>query len=398
MPILAITFLMFLTFVFFPNSINRVFFESDIGLELIAILMALKLRKIHWSVSLMFLLSVVSCIIMIHHQNVYAGNLIHDFLPPISFNAQLAFRVLLSFGALPFLLEDKYFLRILFLLYFTAVTDSIYMIIKTIIWGEKFCFALLSNSAMDASFIACLLPMSFQMITKGKYKKLGLFSFFSMCIAIVLSKSSTGIAALGVASAAYLLIEYGKKSIKYIATLAALLSGVAWIYLRDELLNPNGRYSIWNMDLRFFWHETHRAIGAGAGTFFFWGPEIQKIEEIKQLMVPCGMECSLSCGLSKEQAVKVLMDQHREMSLFVWMHNSWLQIIFEMGIVGFAGIIILYYFLINRSWSKKNYLFPILVTYGFIGLTQMPLQVFMFQILGICLIILSFQPARLKNN
>ncbi len=78
------------------------------------------------------------------------------------------------------------------------------------------------------------------------------------------------------------------------------------------------------------------------------------------------------------------------MSLFVWMHNDWLQILFELGIIGLAAAIIFYICLIKHSWNKKNYLFPIVCTYGFISLTQMPLRVFVFQLLGACLIMMAF--------
>ena len=366
MSILVVTALMFATFVFFPNCTNRVFFESDIGLGFIAILLGFKLYKVHWSVALMFLISAASAILMLNYQYVYQRPL------PVQYPLQLAavaldnYVAILLFGMLPFLLDETKFKSILQLLFAAAVFDAFFMLIRSVLFGATYCYAMLSNSAIDASFIACLIPCAYHLIQKTDRRNLGILYLTVMLTAIIVTKSSTGIAAVGIATASYLFMEKGVKAIKTIIPLALSICGAAYFYLRGELLNPNGRYGIWRDAFNFYWHETHRAIGAGVGEFFFWGPQIQ-------------LHTGNSTGSNGQQA------------LFVWMHNDWLQILFELGIVGLVGVVILYSFLLKNSWGKKNYLFPVVCTYGFIALTQMPLRAFPFQILGACLIMQSFE-------
>jgi hypothetical protein len=306
-----------------------------------------------------------------NNQDIYQHTLPEGYHLKIAAITVSTYITLLLFGMLPLLLNKDAFKNIFTILFAIAVIDSIWMLVRSVIYGPDQCYAMMSNSAIDASFIACFIPIALSFFKKREIMWLeGIFLLIPMVLAIIVSKSSTGIAGIGIAIASYLFMEYGLKSLKIIAPLALAICGGAYIYLKDELLNPNGRYGIWKGSLDFFLKETHILIGSGIGTFFMWGPEIQ-------------MHNNNSLGSNGQQA------------LFIWMHNDWLQVLFEMGIIGLAGLIILYSCLLLSSWKKKNALFPMLCTYGFIGLTQMPLRAFPFQVLGACLIIISF---KLENS
>lgn len=361
MPVIIISTLMFLTFIFFPNCSNRIFYESDIALGLIGILIGFKLRKIHWSVSLMFLISLGSVLLLMNNQDIYQHHLPEGYHLRLAATTVATYITLLSFGALPFILKRSYFKNILGVIFASAAIDSLWMLIRAAIWGQDQAYAMLSNSAIDASFIACLLPVAFMNMKDKETRNKGMMFLVVMISAIITSKSSTGLGAIGVAAAAFLFMEYGLRSLVIIAPLGASITVFSKLFLGNELLNSNGRFNIWKMSFDFFWKETHHFIGAGIGTFFMWGPEIQR------------------------------HNSPGDPALFCWMHNDWLQVLFEMGIIGLAGLIILYSFLLHASWKKKNSLFPMICTYGFIGLTQMPLRAFPFQLLGACLIMLSFR-------
>lgn len=352
-----------MVFIFYPDCTNRVFYESSAGTFLIGILFALSLFRIHWTVGLISLVITYSAFLTMSLPNThYLKQIVPQFILPIAVHGIDSYVCFLSFAILYFILDIKHFRWILILLFYVAVIDSSYMIYADIIYGPKECYAMLSNSAMDASFIACLMPFSYSLFRNTKYKKTSLFLSLIMIIAIILSKSSTGIAAIGVAFGSYIFMEYGLEAWWKISALFFGITGFSWLYLRNELLNPNGRYNAWKNSLSFFWTETHHIIGAGVGTHIFWSFWIAKYR----------------------------YPTAQTLDVFIWLHNSWLQALFELGIIGFISLILLYIFLIRASWFKKNTLFPILVTYGFIGITQMPLQIFPFQLLGACLIFLSF--------
>lgn len=392
MPFIIITSLVALTFIFFPECPNRMFFQSSIGLGLIALSLSYRLKKIHWSASLLSFVSTLSAVLMTNYPAIYKKDVPLNVLFSLESNALLAYFIIVLFGAIPFFLNQEYFRKLIIVLFCSAVVNSAFMIIKTIIYGMDHCFAMMSNSAVDASFIACMLPLPIHMIYEKKYKIQGIVSLIFMIVAIVLSKSSTGIATIGIVFSAYWTMKYGILALKKILPLGAMILLSSHFYLKNELLNPNGRFHIWSLAMGFYWKMTHLFLGSGVGTFFIWGPEIEKSERVHQL---------LATGLSLDKSWQQLNLEisSNKFSMFTWLHNEPLQVLFEMGIIGLASLIVLYYFLIVKSWKKKNALFPMVIAYGFISLTQMTLRYFVLQLLGACLIMCVFNESeKLKNN
>ncbi len=385
MPILAISGLMFLVFIFFPECTNRMFYELSIGLGLMALLLSYRLKKVHWSVALMFSVSILSAILMTNYPLVYRNTSVpQNILLSLESQSMIAYFILIMFGILPFILDQKYFKKIHIILFITAVVNSVLMIMKTIIFGMNHCYAMLSNSAVDASFISCMLPVSIHMYYETKYKREAIGSLSIMIMAIILSKSSTGIASIGVVLSAYWIMKYGLLALKRILPLGATIAIASHFYLKNELLNPNGRFHIWELALKFFWKMTSHFIGAGVGTFFIWGPEIEKSERAHQLLAS-----GLNIDQSWQQVNKEIVSG--SFSMFTWLHNEFIQVLFEMGYIGLVSLLILYYFLIVKSWAKKSALFPMVISFGFISITQMSLRYFVLQLLGASLIMCTFE-------
>lgn len=362
-----------LTAIFWPNCSNRVFWESFFGLGFLNLIIVWRMVKVHPSVALMFLYCSLSSVFVMAFPNIYSKPLPELYDMKISAVMMQAYICLLLWSIMPFLLNTDFFKATLGGLLIAAVTDSFWMVFRWIFFGRSQCYALLSNSAMDASFIACMLPLVFYGIREKLYK-ISIPVLLLMLTAIIGTKSSTGYAAVGVALASFLLIHYGKKALLIIAPLSIVISGLSYLLLKGELLNPNGRYSIWTMSMKFFWNETNPWFGAGLGSYFFWGPQIQM----------------------HEQQISGPMPQH--MDIFLWMHNDWAQLVFELGFVGLGIFVLMVLFMGEKAWAKKNSLFPIIITYAFIAITQMPFRIFVFQTLGVALIMLCFNEENKRED
>jgi hypothetical protein len=358
-----------------PNNADRQFFQVFAGLILINILIAYRFLKIHWSVALAFLMVSVTSLVVITFPQVYHQTLDPAWTLKLIAIMEQGYFVFLLIAILPLLLAPEFFKAALGALLIAAILDSVLIIGRTIIWGFSQSYAFLGNSAMDAAFIATMLPLVFWGL-QIKFFKGRLLTFGPMVImlvAIILTKSSTGIMGVGVALASYLFIQYRAKALFAIIPAALGISGLSYLYLGQELLNPNGRYYIWWIATKFFADNANPIWGAGPNSFFFWGPEIQRGDMISR---------HVAAGTPY--------------MAFYWMHNDWLQTFFENGALGFLALLLLFLCLLKFSWAKKNALFAIICTYASVMLTQMPFHLWPFQILGVSLVVLTFSKESLK--
>lgn len=135
-----------------------------------------------------------------------------------------------------------------------------------------------------------------------------------------------------------------------------ILPLIAGMFLeRDQLLNSNERVERWKTFMSWWIDHNDKILGTGSGTFEWLGPIIER----------------------------------RDSNAYVFMHNEYLQILFEQGIVGLALFLIVFYVAARRSF-KTPWLFASLCSVSVAMLTQFPLrfvitQLFVLLILRECL-------------
>jgi O-antigen ligase/polysaccharide polymerase Wzy-like membrane protein len=367
-------FLVFLiVYTVYPVIDLRNQFENFYGLIFLSTYLAFSLRKIHWSVAVAFLVCALSSIVFHFNPHGVINRLaFHGIVPDmwklgINDDLMTALSMLLLFAWFGTKIDEEDHRLLKGFLYFGAILNALWIIGKTIFFGKEWAFSLFSNSAIDASFISCILPVFYapaldsRLVKYDRFFHIGVVTI--LLTAIFLTRSSTGYAGVGIAIASYLVFKYRTKGMLWALGLAPIISLVSWLILDKELLNPNGRFHTWKISYDFIIQEANKWIGTGFGTFYFWGPQIQLHQQLQD-------------------------NPHFQgkIDLFAWMHNDWLQVFFELGVVGSMTVGIMYFCMLRAAWKAQSIYFCVLVTYGFIAITQMPLRLFVFQMLGVVII------------
>ncbi len=237
---------------------------------------------------------------------------------------------------------------ILPLLAFVAIGDSIIMIVRFLAnLGDPWVFMkawwVITNASLDACFVALMFPIIWT-ITKRK-KWLQITTGLIVCASVILAKSNTALIVLLISS--FPIFSYK----------LFFLSPLSYFFLGNKFAQDLGRYHNWERMFTFWNDNINHFIGSGPGTYWV----------ISQLL----------------QAHKI------GDAVFAWMHNDWLQVLFEQGYIGLGCVFFLYFSMLYKSF-KRPILLSMIIGYGVIALTLYPLHLFMFQLLGVALIYLCF--------
>lgn len=261
-------------------------------------------------------------------------------------------------------LEVKYLDFFLPVLGVIAVSDSLIMIIHGLqayieggygpFWYMQ-TYWVMSNASLDACFLALMAPVVF------RFNKL---LVIPLVIAILMSRSNTGVLAMLLTMGCY---QAFKKRESIYFGLICLVTGITiYLFFGTKLLSNFGRFHIWDLMMTWWWNGANHIIGTGPGTFWIDAKIVQTAADPKAVIFP-------------------------------WMHNDWLQCLFEGGILLEIAVIYMFAMMLYRSY-KKPVIFSMVLGYGFISITQFPLHLFFFQILGIGLLSHCFIEPKLNHG
>jgi O-antigen ligase len=120
-----------------------------------------------------------------------------------------------------------------------------------------------------------------------------------------------------------------------------------------RFLDEGGRFNVWQSSFEWWIDRSNWFFGTGFSTYGWLGPMIQASKGDEQYLV--------------------------------WMHNDWLQILFEQGILGLSASFLLFGSMLWRS-RKETALFASVCVYGASMATQMPLHFFITALWGAILV------------
>lgn len=249
----------------------------------------------------------------------------------------------------------------------TASIDLVIMALRILV--HKDAYFLMNNPAIDCAFLGVVMPLFFR-------KKWGFLFYIPAIIVCLLTHTSSGILAPGLAISMYL---WAKGNFSFRTTLlglciSGLFTSVGLYMQQDVLFHSSGRKWAWRIAWQYFngkleiakvLHATDYGVlinqkinvlwGAGLSTYQIYGPLMELLE---------------ASGKGK-----------REVDGFFWLHNDWLQVLFELGWVGL--LLSVSVFLLG-VWKARKYpaVFATLMTFGGIAIIQMPLRHFLFAFVG----------------
>ena len=232
--------------------------------------------------------------------------------------------------------------------------NSIYTLYFWFFHPELANWGIIGNKSMNACFIAYTYPLLVIRPEMGKtqlyqngFSSLGVLEIIKdlACIiipivAIIASNASIPIlAVIGCWGLVFLLnSERGISNVLlgcYLSLIALVITLMGLDYL-PNFTNNNGRFNIWQMILEYWIQKGNYLGGFGLGTTIMHLPRLQQLADVGT-------------------------DQ-----IWGWIHNDFLQTLFECGILGAASLLIMYICLVLKAYNqKKTYLVITAMVYGF---------------------------------
>lgn len=249
---------------------------------------------------------------------------------------------------------------------------SSFVVITQFLLGHEAFYrgGLFGNSSLNASMIAVLYPVLLAEKSVLPHGYLRLVKSAPPVVAVLLAGSTIGGAALLVAVASYGIL-YKTLRTRTVAAFgvlaAASVSGMVFTYGLKGLVDSSGRFAVWTMVLEYFKNNVNHYVGIGQGMAFFGVPAIQ---------------------FSKAQAVGHVQSD----MFFSWLHNEWLQVLFEQGLIGLLFMGLSFAFCVRAALQKKRKdLIAAFITLAFVGFFNYPLRAFVPGIIVCSLVMISFK-------
>ncbi len=335
--------LLFIAAFFKVPDINGWAYRQVAGLFVLSLVISWLLsKKYHISVGLCFLVTAIF-------------GLIQSGLPQFGSEVVSSVMTLLFFSCIALCLEGKYLAFIFPILMIIAILDSVIMIFRALphigdLWGFLQAWWVMTNASLDACFIALMSPVVGVVI---KYKTLDLLIMAFILIAVLLTKSNTAICVFVLMQLIIFLKQKDYKSFLIIFIGLASLAVPFHHFFGMKFAANFGRFGNWKTMMGFWKDHINHIIGAGPGTYWVYSQAIQahKVGD----------------------------------GVFTWMHNDYLQVLFEQGYIGLVSILFLYGVMLYKSF-KGPVLFSMVIGYGLIACTMYPLHLFYFQLIGVALI------------
>lgn len=197
------------------------------------------------------------------------------------------------------------------------------------------------NPSMHGGLLACLIPFAW-LIKNIKWR---LAFIGAVVAAILLVQASIPLGVLSVTAISLLLAKYGinKKQI-YISLGGLLFLGmVGDSMMPDSFLNSSGRWQNWIHIMKWWWDNSNHWLGTGFGTSLVLLPYAQT-----QMNWVNG-------------------------DFYLWMHNDWLQILFELGFVGLLFTLMAWFTLARKSF-RSPHLFASFMGFSALACFNYPLR------------------------
>jgi hypothetical protein len=334
-------------------------------------------KRLHWSIAFAFVSTIVSALSVFAFPKArYSGP------SGASFDAQAseaAFYVLVLM--LPFLfLRRKHLNALIEGVSWLCLLDSCFVIAQGVFGSDPmYRGGFFGNSSINACLIAFTYPFlvfrpvvryydpkSFESIKANPVFVLwDTFKVLAPMAAVFISGSSMAFGAMLIASEVNTLLD--NRSTKGLRILSAvvlmiILSVAAYVTFGTHLVDDSDRFKMWSIAMQWWDVNANAWFGTGVGSYFLLGPHIQTL------------------------------NHYREGFWWIWLHNDWLQLVFEQGIVGLASFVIVLISVVRACFKSKQYwVLSAALAYAFTSLGNYPARLMVHGLIGIFICVLAFK-------
>lgn len=260
----------------------------------------------------------------------------------------------------------KYFFILL------TVINSSYVIFQFINGNTEFeRGGLFRNVSTNGCIIGACYPLLLHYLIydnplKGYRKLLSYLICLGPILAVLASKSSVAIGVVAVALSSFFFMNIINKRNKIILGMLMFFS----IIFSGYLVNPkhmfydSKRFGLYKIQYDAWQKQGQHFLGYGTGSYKFFGVRTQ-------------MEKEYMLKKTKSGTYKGYLNQ--------WLHNDWLQLFLENGILGALLILNALFFLLIRAWKHKT-IFSCLITYMSAMVFHYPIHYPIHALFGVWLI------------
>lgn len=346
--------------------------EMTLGLSILSAFLSWRIgRTYHWSVGIIFFYCALHAVVLNFYQpQIYGhyGASNADFIGSVAGSGLMI--LTLTVGTLAF--AELSHIRVLMnSIPFLVAISSFLTIARS--FSPQFLAnqhllptGIVGNPSIDPTFIGIAYPVAGVFLLKKKGSMAAqifcLALIFFAPISIFLSKGSNGIASLVVsASCLFFCLQEGlKRKLLFSGLTTAILSGSAFIFLGEKLLNDSTRFWAYGWAWDWWKYNASWKFGTGLSTFWVLGPYAQSIAGSNQ-------------------------------GYFPFLHSDWLQIGFELGAIGLFLSFLAGFFLVKNCIAKKRYhVLSSVLSFATVMVFNFPLRWFLTAFLGALILRLGF--------
>lgn len=206
-----------------------------------------------------------------------------------------------------------------------------------------------SQASMSGVYVALSAPIFFRRARDTSLRWFGLLVPVAIAILGAAAGASAPIGMFGIVCGAWIVMAWIQSGVMppFRVSLIAAIPALFALLFNSHVFSSASRWRMYELVLDWWW--THDPlVGSGHSTLFTYLGHIQ--------------------ALAKQPE---LLSTHR----WIWLHNDWLQILAESGLIGFVLTALVFIFALKAAWKKQRAdLFSSLCGLGAVSVIQYPLH------------------------
>lgn len=253
------------------------------------------------------------------------------------------------------------------LISFIAIVNSVWIIGKKILGMPA--TGIMLNTSMEGTFLSIMFAY---ILHKGPFKvsqnKI-LLILGTVIIATICTTSSMGVFGIILSLTAHRL--WARHLLRTHMFIIVIIFISALAVIGDKLFSDSLRFVAWTWSFEWWLPNANKFFGTGLGTFWGLGPWIQDTGVAKN--------CT---ALSSDAVCESAKFAYQYKNYYTFMHNDFLQMVFETGALGLGTFITFIITSWRRIWDN-TWLLPVFAVFSFNAFFNMPFHYPITAIIGI---------------